>query len=309
MPDISSVHIDQALTSLSRGVTNEGFVADMIFPPVPVKKDSDLFFVYDKSNLRVDATDWAPKTQAKEVNWSVTTDSYKTERHALAELMEDDEVENADAPLDIPTDTTEALTEKLLIRREKKLATIMTTTGSFDSDARPALAAAQRWNNYASSSSDPNVDVQTGRKTIFQKIFRKANTLILPYLVYETVREHPKVMERIKYVQRAIIDTDVLAALWNVERVIVAGSGENTAKEGQTDVLAQIWGKNAWLGYVEPRPRKKRPSWGYCFQSQKSLAERWRDNPRKGEMLRISYKEIHKVVTASAGYWIQTIID
>lgn len=309
MPDIGSVHIDRALTSLSQAVQNEGFVCDLIFPPLPVMKDSDKFFKYDKSNLRVDTTDWAPKTQVKETNWDVTTDNYSVERHGLGELMEDDEVDNADEPLSIASDTTETITEKLLIRREKKLATLLTTTGTFDSDARPALAAAQRWDNYASSSSDPNIDIQTGRKTIFQKLFRKANTLILPYIVYETVREHPKVMERVKYVSEAIVDTGVLARLWNVDRVIIAGSGENTAKEGQADALAQIWGKNAWLGYVEPRPRRKRPSWGYCFQSQKMLVERWRDNPRKGEMLRVSYKEIHKVVTSGAGYWIQTAIN
>lgn len=309
MPDIGSVHIDQALTNLSQAVMNEGFAADKIFPVLPVKKDSDKYFVYDKANLRVEKTDWAPKTQVKEVNWDVSTDNYKTERHGLGELVEDDEVDNADTPLSPMMDTTEVVTEKLLLRREKKLATLLTTTGTFDSDARPAIGAAGRWDNYGSSTSDPNIDIQTGRKTIFGKLFRKPNTLVLPYLVYETVREHPKVLERVKYVSEAVVDAGILARLWNVENVVIAGTGENTAIEGQADVLAQIWGKNAWLGYVEPRPGRRRMSWGYAFRSQNMLAERWRDNPRKGEMLRISYKEIHKVVTSGAGYWMQTVIN
>lgn len=309
MPDVGSIHIDQALTNLSQAVTNEGFVADLIFPAAPVVKDSDKFFKYDKSNLRADQTAWAPKTNVKEVNWDVSTDSYKVERHGLGELIEDDEKQNADQPLDVESDTVEMLTEKMLIVREKKLATILTTSGNFDSDARPALGAAARWNNYGSSSSDPNIDFQTARKTIYKKTFMRPNTILLPYEVYETVREHPKVIERIKYVKEAIVDEAVLAALWGVKRVIVAGAGENTAKEGAADSLAYIWGKNAWVGFVESRPRLKRPSWGYALRSQKNLVERWRDNPRKGEMFRVSYKEIHKIVTQSAGYWMQTVID
>lgn len=309
MPDIGSIHIDVALTNLSQATTNEGFVADLIFPPAKVTKDSDKFFKYDKANLRADQTAWAPKTYVKEVNWDVSTDSYATERHGLAELIEDDEKQNADSPLDIERDTVELLTEKMLIVREKKLATLLTTAGSFDADARPALGAADRWDNYTSSSSDPNEDIQLARKTIYKKTFMRPNVVILPYEVFESVREHPKIHERIKYVSEAIITEQILARLWNVERVIIAGAGENTAKEGAADSLSYIWGKNAWVGFVESRPRLKRPSWGYAMRSQANLVERWRDNPRKGEMFRVSYKEIHKIVTASAGYWIQTVIS
>jgi hypothetical protein len=309
MPDISNVHIDVALTNLSRAVTNDDLVADKIFPIAPVKKDSDKFFIYDKSNLRVDQTRWAPKAQVKEVNWEVTTDTYRTERHGLGELIEDDEKDNQDQPLDLESDTTEQLTEKLLLRREKNLAAILTNAANFDADAQPSLGAAARWDNYASATSDPNVDIQLARKTIYKKTFMRPNTVILPYEVYESVREHPKLYERIKYTREAIIDEALLASLWNVKTVIVAGAGENTANENQTDALAYIWGKSAWVGYIEPRPRLKRPSWGYHMQSQKLLVERWRDNPRKGEMFRVSFKEVPKVVTPSAGYFIQTVVS
>lgn len=308
MPNPSSVHIDVALTNVSQAVKNSELVADKIFPVLPVKKDSDKFFVYDKSNLRIENTLWAPKTEAKEINWDVSTDTYRVERHALSDLIEDDEKQNADAPINIEMDTVEILAEKLLLRREKSLATLLTTSGTFDSDARPTIAAAGQWNNYSSATSDPTLDVLTGRKTIYNKIFMRANTIVLPYNVYETVREHPKILEKIKYVSEAIVTESILARLWGVSQVIVAGAGENTALEGAADVLAQMWGKNAWMGFVEPRPRLKRPSWGYHFQSQRMLTERWRDDPRKGEVYRDSFKEIAKVVTKAAGYWLQTVI-
>lgn len=308
MPLISEIHLDAVLTNISQAFKNESLVATSIWPVTPVKKDSDVYYKYDKSNLRADDTKWAPKTRAKEVNWSVSREGYKTERHALQELIEDDEKENCDSPLDVQTDTTEILTEKMLIRREKNLAAILTSTSNYDSDARPTLVLATQWDNYTSSDSDPNKDVATARKTIFGKTFMHVNTVVLPYTVYEAVREHPKVLERIKYTQRAIITPDILADLWDIKNVIVAGSGENTANEGATDALSYIWGKTVLFGYVESSPRLKRPSWGYHIQSQPLMTERFRDDERKGEVVRVSFKEIPKMVTQAAGYMIQAAI-
>jgi hypothetical protein len=304
MPLIAEIHLDAVLTNISQAFKNESLVATSIFPVAPVKKDSDVYYKYDKSNLRPDDTRWAPKTRAREVNWSVTRDGYKTERHALQELIEDDEKENCDSPLDVQTDTTEILTEKLLIRRELNLANMLTSTGNYDSDAHPTLAVASQWDNYASAVSDPNADIATIRRTVFKKTFMHVNTIVLPYAVYEVVREHPKVLERIKYTQRAIITPDILADLWDIENVIVAGSGQNTANEGQVDSLSYIWGNNVLAGYVEKSPRLKRPSWGYHIQSQPLMVERFRDDERKGEVVRPSFKEIPKIVTQAAGYLI-----
>jgi hypothetical protein len=308
MPLVTEVHLDAVLTEFSVAFKNSSLVADQIWPIVKVAKDSDVYYEYDKSNLRPDETKWAPKTNAKEVNWSASRTSYVTERHGLAELIEDDEVQNADSPISVMADSTEIMTEKMLIRREKRLATILTTSGNFDADARPTLGAADQWSNYGSTDSDPNEDIATARKVVYKKTFMRPNIVVLPYEVYETVREHPRVIDRVKYVDRAIITAEILASLWDVEQVIIAGAGENTAVEGAADSLSYVWGKNAWVGFRAPSPKLKMPSWGYHICSQNLQVDRWRDDPRKGEMVRVSFKEVPKKVAQGAGYWIQAAI-
>ena len=60
MPDISMVHVDQALTSVSIAYRNAQFVSDQIFPVAPVTKQSNKYFIYSKDHrmLSTDAYLW-----------------------------------------------------------------------------------------------------------------------------------------------------------------------------------------------------------------------------------------------------------
>jgi hypothetical protein len=50
------VVVDPALSNVSIKYTNDTFIADMILPMVKVAKQTGKYYVYDKSNLRVDKT-------------------------------------------------------------------------------------------------------------------------------------------------------------------------------------------------------------------------------------------------------------
>lgn len=310
MPLVKDIHLDAVLTNISLAVSNDqALIAPQVWPVVPVKKDSDVYYVYDKSNMRVDETRWAPKTTAKEINWNVTPEGYKTERHALQELVEDDEKQNQDTPIDVMADSAQIIAEKLMIRREKRLAAVLDDAGSYEAGADVSIVLANRWDNYTSATSDPSADVAAARAKINAMTGKSPNVMVLPRQVYEKVREHPKVMERIKYTQVGVITPQLLQTLWDIEKVIVAGGIENTAIEGQADSLAYIWGKQVYFGVVAARPGLRQISWGYHIQSQAMQTDRWRDEERKGDVIRTSYKDVPKLVTKAAGYIARTVIS
>lgn len=308
MPLINQIHIDRALTNISQAVVNEDLVATEIWPIVKVKKDSDRYFEYDKSNLRAENDVWAPRTKAKETQWNVIEKFYGTQRRALSQLVEDDEKQNQDSPIDVMADTTAIVTEKLMIRRELRLRAILTNLANFDADAQPTLLAADKWDDFTSPDSDPIEDVATARQVMRAKIFKKPNIMVLPAEVFEKVREHPKVTDRVKFSQIGIIDQALLARLFNIDKVVVAGGGENTANEGQADSVGFIWPDNVWIGWVTPRASLRQPSWGYHIESKRMTTERWRDEERQGDMIRVSYKDDPRLITQSAGYVIQDVL-
>ena len=135
MPFFSNVHVNKALTNISVKYNFAEGIADSVFPTAPVQKESDLYFVYDIGNRRLPETLRANRAEANEISHSYSTSSYTLEEHALKELISDRDRGNADAPLDLDVDTTEILTEKILIRREVATANVCFTTTSWGNNA------------------------------------------------------------------------------------------------------------------------------------------------------------------------------
>jgi hypothetical protein len=72
-PGVSDVHIDRALTTVSVAYFQDSsdFIADEIFPGIPVDKRSDVFWKYSKSDWRRSSAQIrAPGTESAEISWS-----------------------------------------------------------------------------------------------------------------------------------------------------------------------------------------------------------------------------------------------
>ena len=294
---IGTIHIDAALTKLAIGYQNEEMIADLVMPRVKVAKESDKYYVYDKSNFRTGEDDlWARGTEPHEVQLRISDDSYACVRRALEEFVDNDDVKNADAPIDPMRDATFDLVERLRIKAEKRVATAIRTVANNGGTASPA----DKWDDYA--NSDPIGDVKAGIISVRGRIAKRPNTVIFPWSVYETLKDHPDFTDRIKYTQIGVVTSKLMASIFEVANVRIAGALENTAVEGQPDVLADVWGDDVWIGYVAPKPGIKVVSWGYQFTWQTWMTERYAEFKRRGQVVRQSINDTQKVVAADAGY-------
>src|SRR5262249_39210005 len=97
------------------------------------------------------------------------------------------------------------------------------------------------------------------------------NRLVLGAKVWQVLKNLDELVQRIKYTQRGVVTTELLASLIAPPgvsdfQVIVAAAIENTALEGQTDVFTFIAPtKDALLLYAEPQPGIMVPSSVYIF--------------------------------------------
>ena len=67
LPTASDVHVNAALSNISIAYMQEasGFVADKVFPIVPVQRQGDRYFVYNRGDLlRSEAQLRAPGTES-----------------------------------------------------------------------------------------------------------------------------------------------------------------------------------------------------------------------------------------------------
>jgi len=125
------VVIDPALSNVSIKYTNSAFIADMILPVVKVSKQTGKYYIYDKSNLRIDATTRAAGAGANEIDFGLSTASFACDDHALKSFVADEIQDQAEAALNPLIDETETITEKLMLDRENNAATLLTTAANF----------------------------------------------------------------------------------------------------------------------------------------------------------------------------------
>jgi hypothetical protein len=270
-PSINQVHIDAPLTNISIAYmqAQDNFIANKVFPVVPVDKKSDKFFVYTKNDwFRDEAQRRADATESAGSGYNLTTSSYGADVWAFHKDVGDQTRANSDTPLVPDREATEFVTSRLLLRQEVQFVSDFVTTGVWGTDyvgvaGTPSTNEFKQWSDFA--NSDPLEDVEAGKEAILGSTGFMPNTLVLGYQVYRKLRNHPDLVDRIKYTSSNTITTDIMARLFDVERVLVAKAVKATNAEGQTGAYSFAYGKSALLTYSAPNPGLMTPSAGYTF--------------------------------------------
>ena len=271
-PSLNDVHVDAILTNISIAYmqNRDNFIADKVFPIIPVDKKSDKFFTYTKNDwFRDEAQRRAPATESAGGGYNLSTDTYSADVFAFHKDVPDQIVANADAPLNPLREAAEFVTHRLLLRRELQFVTDFlspgiwgTTIAGTAGTATPGTFATQ-WSNY--TSSDPIEDIEEGKADILASTGMEANTLVLGYEVFRQLKNHPDLVDRIKYTSSQTITADMIAAMFDIPRVIVSKAIKATNNEGATQAYAFATGKTAMLCHVAPNPGLMTPSAGYTF--------------------------------------------
>jgi len=274
----SQVHIDQPLTNLTVAYlqSQDNFIADKVFPNVPVDKKTNKYYIYDRENFfRNEVQPRAPRTRSQRIGMSISNATYTCDVRSLSTDFDFETLANADTALDIRRGASEMLTHNLLIDREKRFmstffgTSIWTTeyTGVANADNDTAAEVTQ-WDDYTNST--PIVDVTTARRAMqVASGGFKPNKMVVTRDVHDTLVNHPDVLARINggatVTNTALVTQAKLAEIFEVAEYYIVDAIENTAKEGLTESLAFVATKKAALYYAPQSAGLMVPSAGYNF--------------------------------------------
>lgn len=275
-PTPQQLHVDRYLTqmSIAWAQDSDAFVADKIFPIVPVAKESDLYAVYQKGYFYRDELQPRPLGgRPPEAGYAVESKRYACVEWGLEDKIDDRIRANADQPLDPDLASMRLLTGQALVHRDKLWAEAYFKTGVWSKDWTGAVSGTEttlegsgEFVQFDNPSSEPIAFFDARRFEMAGKTGYKPNVLVLGPSTFRAIKNNKEVLDRIKYTQRGIITTDILAALFDVERVVVPMAVVNSAEEGQTDSIDFISSKKgAMLVYAAPAPAINQPSAGYTF--------------------------------------------
>lgn len=222
--------------------------------------------------MRDEAQQRSDGTESAGTGVNLTTASYAAKVWALHQDLGTQIRANADPAVDLDVTSTRMLMQKMLIRRDRFFMTKYMVINVWGTDAvgttggAPGTTTPPFWNDDA--NGDPFTDIAYAQTTILQNTGFMPNTLLLGWQVYQALRKHPLVIDRIKYTNPAFagtINEALLAQAFGIERVVVSKAVYNSAAENVTASMSLVAGQNALLCYAAPSPGLMVPSAGYTF--------------------------------------------
>ena len=310
MPSSQQIHRDRPLENISVAYKSERLIADRLAPRVNVVHETDTFFVYAKDSLTLPQTARGNGASANEASWNISTSSYVLTQHALKGLVTDRDRSNADEAIRLDIDTTEYLTEKILMRKEIDLANIVTTASNWANAT--SLSSTLAWNQNT-TLSNPIAFVDSACSVVASQSGKIPNTVVLNDPTFRAAKEHISIVDRIKYTSPDSVTDQILAKLFNVQQVLVAGGIQNVGQEGQADSMGWIWTDMAFVAYIEQNPGFRKPSALYQFTKAEFgnpyKVKRWREEEREGDFIEVSSLFQNKVVASDCAYIIVNTVQ
>jgi hypothetical protein len=325
------VHVDKPLTNLTIAYlqSTTAFIADKVFPNVPVSHQSDKYYKYDREsfNKRVD-TKRAERTRSRRVGMTLSTDSYFAEVYSLNTDFSFRELANEDTALDIRSGGSAMLTQRMLIDREVRFAETFFSSGIWATEidgvaSNPQAGEVIKWSDYLAST--PIKDVTDAHQAFLLKSGGiKANTMILGKRVRDVLVNHPDFLSRVNggatTTNPAEVTDRFIASMFGVQNLYIMEAVVDNAADGLPEDLSFIGGDHALLLYVAPAPGLMQPSAGYTFTwneldnasglgvEVRSFSGDWLAVDDIAEMIEVQLAYDQKVTGADLGYFFNEVI-
>jgi len=354
---MSDVHVNALLTDMSAMYAQDaaGFIARDVFPIVPVAKISDRYTVFSRADFNRNLMQKrAPGTLVKTAGYRVdTVPNYLCDVWALGRTIDDQVRGNADSVFNLDMEATQLLTTASLINREYNWMAAFFQPGVWSNmwsgaaaavppyPSAPATSTASSYTfmKWSDPNSNPIQDIRTLKRIVQMTCTFRPNRMVIGRPVFDALLDHPDFLDRVKYGQTASkpaqVTLDVLAAIFEMDRVHVSEAIYNTAAEaagvdsgaayapptynaginaGESNAF--MTGPHVWIGFTPDRPGLNTPACGYTFawsgyfgatQAGERISSYY-FQPDRSTHVEIESAYVHKVISADMGGFLQNCI-
>lgn len=253
--------------------------AKTIFPVCPVSLSSDNYYVFDKEDLLRDS--WQRKPQYGKVDTAVLSEH--TEQYAChvdQMIMGIDKIKQTDlmrrqgpAIQNQKMQRTKTMAAQANIHQDLIFANTYFRPGVWgheETGVDSTAPSSGQFIKFSNGNSDPVAFIDGKKTEMEESTGRMPNRIALGVNVYNALKKHPAILDRVKYggstINPATVTENVLAQLFGIERLTVQRSIMNKARPGQKADMGYIGDPNGiLLAYATDSPSIEEPSAGYIF--------------------------------------------
>jgi hypothetical protein len=243
---------------------NKDFVATQLFPEVGVPRDLGKFWDSGIDMLRLENTERAPGELGQMSTREGSYTSYVTRQYAAASpiTVEERDTYKEYVDADLEAERAEDNLGRLLLAREKRVVTLIATSGSFGTVRE--LVANELWNNHTGENHDIVKDVRTAVAAILPI---QATHIIAPARVQLATLGSPSIMDFVKYAS----GPEWLArGLWGPQfmglKVITSDATYLSNVKGAANVAANLYTDDVVVAALAQNVgTRKTMGWGVSF--------------------------------------------
>lgn len=252
-PTVGAVHQNVPLQNLVVGYAEPGFIADQVFPVLPVQNESDLYYEFRKSSwFRREESLIPDRAFAREIDFEFTTGTYNAKRYGYQVSISARERSNADSQLRLEQTKLNLVKRLLMMDTEVRIASLLSVANT----SGVTLSSADIFDNASFTASGVPIEnrFDAGKEAIRAATGGyEPNVAIIPAAVAKVIKRDSKIRDLIRYTNGdLLINGDLPPVLWGL-KVVIPKTIYTTSTEGTAEgsvTYTDIWGKDIRLLYV-----------------------------------------------------------
>lgn len=296
-----------------------GFIGLRVFPVFEAAMQSGSFGKIPLDQLLKNRdTERSPGSGYSRGKFTFTPASYATEEHGAEEPVDDREARLYADYFDAEMVAAERARDVVLRNFEKRIAAAVFNATTWNGAAL-TTGITHEWDDPANAT--PQDDVEAACRKVYANSGLWPNTLIINRNVFRNLRKCDDVIDKVSSsgagssVLAENISVQMLAAYFDLERILVAGGAQNAANEGQDASIEHIWsGEFAMVCRTATRPRDIREPclgrtihWGADGSMIGGVFESYREESIRGNVVRHRMETDELIMYVEAGHLLSNI--
>lgn len=301
--------INPVLVAITVAYRNQSYIADSVLPRVLVGTQEFKYWAYPvEETFALPETRVGRRSAPNEIDLTATETAAATEDFGLDDPIPQSDIDNAPANYNPVDRATVQLTDYILLDREKRAADLVFNPANYPAGNKITLAGTSQISDFA--NSDPIGVITAG----LDAPLIRPNIMTIGQQAWTKLATHPHILKGVHGTagDKGIATRAQVAAMFELEEVLVGQSRLNTAKKGQSAALSRVWGKHISLSFRDKNADTRSGiTFAYTAQWGSRIAGSERDSKiglRGGERVRVgeSVKEI--IAASQAGYFVENAV-
>jgi len=304
-----TVHIDRLLSNVVQNFAGEDqFIANKVAPIVTVMNQHDVIEVVTQEDwFRAENDVRAPGAEANQIEFGVNSLSYYANNYALKAQVTMEARMNADPPMLrlLESGRAKHVTRILMLNWEIRLANQIFTPTNVGTSNTVNSSFTDHQNSSPYNTILQRID------NVYDATAFKPNRLLIGKNAWRHISRNDEIIDKANKTGvtggAKNATKEQVTALFGMDEVIIGSQFKNTANEGQSLALAQVWADSILAYYSPSAASINDPSFMYSFRWQKpglpnmNVERHPFDKKTKTEELEIGYYQDERILSKSLG--------